>query len=98
MADIADHLVPRDGLTNSYLKFTKLLAAPKGGGATIVFTLYDEDQIEIGEFDIAVAPRRGGKGTVDEMIARAHRKMTDVLRQWIYMTDKVRQIYETPEA
>jgi len=26
---------------------------------------------------------------------KAHRLMTDVLRQWLYMTDEMRKVYET---
>lgn len=97
MAQVPDHLVPQDGLTNSLIKFTKLEAPQKGSGATIFFTMYDEDHIEVGEmsFFVPAKPKKGQKGTIDDLIARGHREMADVLRQWLYMIDVMRTAYES---
>ncbi|RWK66854.1 hypothetical protein [Mesorhizobium sp.] len=100
MAEVANHLVPRDGLTNSLIKFTRLEAPQKGSGATIFFTMYDEEHIEIGEmsFFVPAKAKKGEKGTVDDLIARAHQEMADVLRQWLHTIDVMRQAYESGSA
>lgn len=90
MADVPDHLAPEDGLTNSRIKFTAF-EVDELEIVVVKFTLFDEEGKIVGEFPIDVAPQP--EGTIDAMIAAAHRKMCDVLRQWLLVTDKMVQSY-----
>lgn len=92
MPAVPEHLVPTDGLTDSLIKYAGLDTWPKGGGATHRFDIYDEKKEFVGTFSIDVGPE--DRGSVDEQIAEAHRRMVDALRQWLYITDKMRQAYE----
>lgn len=90
MTEIADRLVPQDGLTDAQIKFSRFEVL--GSGALIYFAITDEDGKYVGEFPIEVHP--SGAGTIDELVATAHRNMVDVLRQWIYVADLTAQEYE----
>ena len=92
MAEIPDHLVPTDGLTNSLIRYAGLDAPSDDGDVIHRFDMFDEDRHRIGTFEIETPPADGG--SVDRMIGDAHRRMTDILRQWLYTTDKLRQHYE----
>lgn len=93
MAEVPDHLVPGDGLTSSAIRFDAMEVAHNRRGAVFKFGIYGEDKNWIANFDVFVeTPPNGG---VQQMIAGAHRQMSDVLRQWLYMTDVLRQSYET---
>jgi hypothetical protein len=98
MAEIPDYLVPTDGLTNSYIRFGGLdVNYDNGGGADVRFGIYNEDGQFLANFVIPVLPTERD-GSVDALIAGAHRQMCDVLRQWLYMTDRIRQAYEKSAA
>ena len=96
MAEVPDYLVPTDGLTNSTMALAGIDLIGRGG-IQARFNISDEDQNYIGTFAIDVLPR-GSEGTSDAMIADAYRKMSDVLRQWLYSADKMRQVYERRSA
>ena len=96
MPDVPEHLVPTDGLTDSLLKYAGFDTFPMGGGGSHRFDFYDEAKAYIGTFKIEVQPT--GHGTVDGQIAEAHRRMIDALRQWLHVTDKMRQAYEKSAA
>jgi len=96
MSDVPDRLVPRDGLTNSYIKFVGLDAAGDAGAAVVRFDMHNENGTHIGTFRVVAGPTKNG--SIDQMVSRAHRQMCDVLRQWLYMTDKMAQAYEKREA
>jgi hypothetical protein len=93
MAEVQNHLVPTDGLTNSLIRFDSFEVVHGAGGANVKFGIYDEDAHWLADFVIFVSTDEGS-GSVAGVIARAHRQMTDVLRQWLYMTDMLRQSYE----
>lgn len=82
MAEVPDHLVPRDGLTNSTIRFEGMYSHPNSGHATFSFKMRGEQGDDIGVYNIIVAPN--ADGSVDQMIDVAHREMIDVLRQWIF--------------
>jgi hypothetical protein len=90
MVDVPEYLVPMDGLTNSAIRLEGMDVG-KGGGANFRFEMRDEDGQFMGRFVIPVEPT---KGPIDLMFAEAHRKMRDVLRQWVHSTDTTRQAYE----
>jgi hypothetical protein len=91
MAQVPDHLVPTDGLTDARIRFSSL-DVHQEGGADVHFGLYDEDENHLADFVIYVEPT--DDGSIDRLVAEAHRRMCDVLRQWLYMTDKMRQAHE----
>jgi hypothetical protein len=91
MADVPDHLVPEDGLTDSFIRFDALHILHGQQAVEVTFGIYDEDQHLLGNFEIVVANEGGG---TNALIAAAHRQMTDVLRQWLYTTDTMRKTYE----
>jgi hypothetical protein len=93
VADVPDHLVPTDGLTNSYIRFDGLVVLhDQGAGARLFFGIYDESHNKLADFPIEV--RNAGKG-VQDVIAEGHRQMTDILRQWLHTTDVMRDAYES---
>lgn len=96
MAEVPDHLVPTDGLTNSLIKYGGLDTLPSGGGAIHRFDIYNEERKFVASFEIETGPT--GRGSVDGMIAEAHRRMVDVLRQWLHLTEEMRQAYENSAA
>jgi hypothetical protein len=95
MAQIADHLVPTDGLTDAHIRFSSL-EIHEEGGADVHFSLYDDDENHLTDFVIYVEPAE--YASMDRLVAEAHRRMCDVLRQWLYVTDKMRQHYEKQSA
>ena len=96
MAEVPDHLVPTDGLTNSVIRYAGLDTFEGGGGAIHRFNIYDENREYVSTFEIETQPT--GKGSADAMIERAHKQMVDVLRQWLHTTEKMRQEYEKSAA
>jgi hypothetical protein len=93
MAEVPDHLVPQDGLTNSAIRFDALEILHGEHKTRFSFGIYDEQQVWVADFKIDIPT--GAADGVAAMIAEAHRRMTDVLRQWLYMTDVMRGSYET---
>ena len=91
MAEVPDHLVPTDGLTNSSVKFAGLDALPGRNGARIRFDIFDEGQSYVATFSFDIGPRP--EGTIDALVAEGHRKMRDVLRQWLHGVDMMHQAY-----
>lgn len=92
MAEVPDHLVPTQGLTNSHIEFAGFDVL-EGGAVLVRFAMCDEDRNYLATFNVPVSPLAEG-GTIDALVAEAHRRMCDVLRQWLYMTDVMRQAYE----
>jgi hypothetical protein len=94
MAEVPDHLVPEDGLTNSFVRFHEMKVLHDGErGSLFRFGICTEKGVGLADFEVFVEiPPNGG---VSQMIADAHRHMGDVLRQWLYVIDKRRQSYET---
>ena len=91
MAEVPDHLVPQDGLTNSAIRFDALDILHGEHKTRFSFGIYDEHQVRIADFPIEVS---AGTDGVAAMIAEAHRRMTDVLRHWLYWMDEMREAYE----
>jgi hypothetical protein len=91
MAEVPDHLVPTDGLTNSRIHFAGLDTDEMGPGVTLRFVIRDEQDDLVGEIKIPVEPAM--EGTVDAMIAEGFGRLTDMLRQWLYEADEHRQMY-----
>ena len=91
MPEVPAHLVPTDGLTNATIEF-RSLDHVGGGAADVVFQMFDENKNNMGQIVVHVKPTR--KGTADAQIAEGHRVLCDMLRQWLYVTDKLRQEYE----
>lgn len=92
MPEVPDHLVPTDGLTDSYIRFAGMDTHEGDSGATMNFEIYDENGVFIGT--IGIDAYASEKGTVDAMIASAYRRLTDMLRQWLYSADKTREAYD----
>jgi hypothetical protein len=57
--------------------------------------MHDDDGDEIGEYSIPM--RLADYGGIDQLVAEAHQKMIDVLRQWIYVTEMMRKAYAHEE-
>jgi hypothetical protein len=95
MADVPNHLVPRDGLTNSAIRFDGLDINHNDDTVHVTFGIYDDYQARVTEYVIEV-PLADYPGGVNGLIAHAHVKMTDILRQWLHLTDTMRRGYETP--
>jgi len=91
MAQVPDHLVPADGLTDAHIRFSGLKVHDEGG-ADVLFSLYDDDENHLADYVIYVEPAE--YDSIDGLIAEAHKRMCDVLRQWLFVTDKMRQRYE----
>lgn len=83
---IDDNLTPTDGLTNAHVRFSEMKVAASGGSATFKFDIYDEEDGYVGTFSVPVDPLP--QGTVDAMIAEAHRRIRNVFRQFVYLTHK----------
>ncbi|PDT74109.1 hypothetical protein CO675_26935 [Bradyrhizobium sp. C9] len=61
------------------------------GVVRFFFAINNEEKEKIADFHIDIP--NGGAG-VHAMIEEAHRRMNDVLRQWLYMNEVMRQSYE----
>lgn len=83
-------LTPTDGLTNSTIRFARLDVLTNGG-ATLWFAFTDEKRNIVGEVPVDVSPT--SSGTTDALIAAGHVKMANMLRQWLYVTDKLYSAY-----
>lgn len=96
MAEVPDHLVPAEGLTSSTMFYAGFDAIPNESGAIHRFDIRDENGDYVATFKIKTRPT--DKGTIDSMVAEAHQKLTDILRQWLWWTDHNRQHHEKPDA
>jgi len=96
MPEVPEHLVPTDGLTDSRIHFAGMDTHHNDSGATMRFDIFDDRGDFVGTFNIDVYATE--KGTVDAMIANAYRKLTDMLRQWLYCADQTRQAYDNKGA
>jgi hypothetical protein len=90
MAEVPDHLVPSDGLTNSKLRFAGFDLLD-GGEQIVRFELFSEQRAFIATFPVRVG--RSESGNVDTVIADAHARMRSNLRQWLYEVDVMEQFY-----
>ena len=91
MAEVPDHLVPTDGLTNSRIHFAGVDTDEMGPGVTLRFEIRDEEDDLVGVIKIPV--ELATEGTVDAMIAEGFVRLADMLRQWLYEADEHRQAY-----
>jgi hypothetical protein len=94
MAEVPDHLVPQDGLTNSSVRWYGMEIMHGQGTVRFFFGIYDDNQQKIADFPIDL-PVTGDRPGVTPLIAEAHRRMNDILRQWLYMNDAMFQSYST---
>jgi D-aminopeptidase len=92
MAEVADHLVPTDGLTSSSIQYEGFDALPDRAGAKHRFTIYDEKQQYLTTFTVVTWPT--AEGTIDSMVVEAHKQMTNIARQWLFLLDEARKAYE----
>jgi hypothetical protein len=90
MANVPDHLVPSDGLTNSNLRFAGFNLL-EDGTQIVRFEIKNEHREFVASYNIEVG--RTPKGNADTVIADGHAHMRDVLRQWLYEIDKLEQHY-----
>jgi hypothetical protein len=82
MAEVEDDLVPGDGFTNSSIQFAGFDSIEGTGGGTFRFNITDENQNYLATFEVCVGVQP--EGTIDAMMIEAHRRMRDVLRQWLH--------------
>ncbi|MDH2382948.1 hypothetical protein [Bradyrhizobium sp. CER78] len=92
MAQVPNHLVPEDGHTDSALRLDSMEILHGHQAARFMFGIYSESGQWLANFPIDIAIP--GQGGLQEMFAEAHRAMTNILRQWLYMNDVMRQSYE----
>ena len=90
MPEVPDHLFPRAALTNSYIRFAGLDA--EGDGARVRFNIYDEERSFVATLVTEVGPQPSG--TIDAIVVEGHRRLTQMLRQWLYEADQDRQAFE----
>lgn len=97
MAEVPDHMVPTDGLTNSTLLLAGIDSL-EGSGGSLRFDIRDETGVYVGTFTVDVRPQP--EGTTDALIAKGHEMMRDVLRQWLHTTEMARRHYAhlTPKS
>lgn len=88
MVDVPDHLEPTDGLTRSSIR---LAALSLRHGHVAQFDIKDEKGSLVGTLHIDVGD--AGQNTAG-VVADSYRQLTDMLRQWLYETDVMRQHYE----
>lgn len=92
MPEVPEHLVPTDGLTNSTIRFAGYDPHDNDAGATVRFDILDENGDYIGTINIETYPTN--EGTIDAMVVRAYRRLTDMVRGWLYHVDQMRDGYE----
>lgn len=92
MAEVAAHLTPTDGHTNATLKFVGFDTTGEDSNATCRFDMRDESGSFVGTLYVPVGPQ--SEPGINPMVAAAHVKVTNILRQWLYVNDKMRQAYE----
>lgn len=89
MAEVPDRLVPSDGLTNATLTFAGL-DLTGSNNVNLRFDIHDEQGRPVGVFTVAT-PKAAN---ADLGIASGHRRMADILRQWLYTIDKMAEHYK----
>jgi hypothetical protein len=94
MAEVPDYLVPTDGLTNSSIMLEGIDFAARGG-ANFRFRITDEQQQYVSTYMIHVPAQNK---SMDHMLAEAHRRLRDVLRQWLHMTNVIHRHHEKRAA
>jgi len=96
MAEVPDYLVPTDGLTNSSVRFAGLDTISGKNGARVKFDIFDEDEEYVATFAFDVGPQP--EETIDSIVAEAHRRMRDMIRQWLHDVDVMHRHYskQTP--
>src|SRR5947208_2425555 len=95
MAEVPDHLVPSDGLTNSQIRFAGF-GFPEGGAQLVRFDIHNETQSFVATYVVEVVRSKGGN--TDTVIADGHAYMRNVLRQWLHHMDKLEQFYRKQAA
>ena len=89
MAEVPDHLVPASRVSDARIRFAGLDTLEGGGGGVFRFDLFEGDAC-VGTFRFEIGPT--GKG-IDHMVALAHQKMNDALRQMLHENELIRQAY-----
>lgn len=87
MAEVPDHLVPMDGLSNASIRYAGFDAAHDGGEATHRFEIFDENDEYVGTFKIETEPNV--HNSIDQMVREAHQQMTTILRQLLWLTNAI---------
>lgn len=85
MAEVSEHLVPRDGLSRASIRYAGFDAAHDRGDAIHRFDIFDEHDDYVGTFKIETEPNV--RNSIDQMVSEAHQKMTIVLRQLLWLND-----------
>lgn len=85
MPEVPDHLVPMDGLSNASIRYAGFDAAYDSGDAIHRFEIFDEAGERVGTFTIETEPNV--HNSIDQMVREAHQKMTNVLRQLLWLTN-----------
>jgi len=94
MAEVPDHLAPASRVSNARVRFAGLDTL-EGGGAVFRFDVFQAEK-QVGTFSFEVRP--SGRGNTDGLIALAHQKMNDALRQMLQENELARQAYEKRSA
>lgn len=89
MAEIADDLVPTDGLCNYSIAFSKMEALG-GSGASFTFNITEKGQYRA-SLSVDVGPTGNG---LNGMMAVAHKEVNDILRQLLYINHTMTKHYE----
>ncbi len=90
MVEVDDRLVPRDGLANCDIAFSTMEAVQGGGAARFSFEIRNDD-VPVGTLSVEVEPFEDG--SIDHMMAAAHERVIDMLRQLLYRADVLRKHY-----
>jgi hypothetical protein len=94
MVDVPDHLAPASRVSDSRIRFAGLDTLEGGGGGVFRFDFFQGD-VYVGTFKFEIGPT--GKG-IDHMVALAHQKMNDALRQMLDENETRRQAYQKRSA
>lgn len=85
MPEVPERLVPFAGRGNSRIRFAGL-DVERGGPVSARYDIIDQDDAHVGTFRVPIETAPGA--SYDEMVARCHRQMCDMLRQWLYWMDQ----------
>jgi len=94
----SDDLSPADGLCNIFLEFDGLDRHQGSSHANFRFRFVHKEQEQ--EFTMAVLslPVSAADDGMEGMMVRAHDQLIRVLRQSLYVSDKMRQHYRSEAA
>lgn len=89
MVDVPEHLAPKQGLTNTALRFVAIEQVNQD--RVCRFEIRDDNKNPIASLDVAIPAEN--YGSVDAAIAAGHSRMIDMLRQWLYDVEFYRKHY-----